>query len=137
MHLWNRLFLLLSVFVLSAGLVGPAVGADWFVAPSGSPTGNGTKDNPWDIETALRHPAAVQPGDNIWLRGGTYSGVFLSELTGTAAQPIVVRGEEVPASVYRVTAEKMELTLWYSRDDEWLALESVAKGGRIIRYELT
>jgi hypothetical protein len=29
------------------------------------------------------------------------------------------------------------LTLWYSPDDEWLALESVAEGGHIIRYELS
>ena len=52
-------------------------------------------------------------------------------------EPITVRGEEIDASVYRVTARGMELKLWYSPDDEWLALESVAKGGRIIRYELT
>jgi hypothetical protein len=29
------------------------------------------------------------------------------------------------------------LTLWYSPDDEWLALESVAKGGHILRYGLS
>jgi hypothetical protein len=31
----------------------------------------------------------------------------------------------------------MDITLWYSESAEWLALESVAKGGRIIRYELS
>ncbi len=66
------------------------------------------------------------------------SGEYLDvEIERVGEQPIVVRGEEIAASVYRVSAEKMELTLWYSPDDEWLALESVAKGGRIIRYELT
>ncbi len=66
------------------------------------------------------------------------SGEYLDvEIKQVGEQPIVVRGEEVAASVYRVSAKKMELTLWYSPDNEWLALESVAKGGRIIRYELT
>ena len=50
---------------------------------------------------------------------------------------LTVRGETVAANRYRVTAEKMNLTVWYSDDYEWLALESVAKGGNIIRYELS
>jgi len=66
------------------------------------------------------------------------SGEYLDvEVERVGQEPIVVRGEEVPASVYRITARKLELKLWYSQDNEWLALESVAKGGRILRYELT
>jgi hypothetical protein len=52
-------------------------------------------------------------------------------------EPVRVRGQNVDASVFRLTAKKLELKLWYSPNDEWLALESVADGGRIIRYELT
>jgi len=48
-----------------------------------------------------------------------------------------VRGEPVEARRFRLTAREVDLTLWYSLDDEWLALESVAKGGQIIRYELS
>lgn len=48
---------------------------------------------------------------------------------------IRLSGEEVTAERYRVTARNTDLTVWYSPDKEWLALESVAKGGRIIRYE--
>ncbi len=47
--------------------------------------------NPWALQTALAQPAAVHPGDTIWLRGGTYTGLFTSHLTGTSSQPIVVR----------------------------------------------
>ena len=66
------------------------------------------------------------------------SGEYLEvDVERAGEETIVVRGEEVAASVYRVNAEKMQLTLWYSPNDEWLALESVAKGGKIIRYELT
>jgi hypothetical protein len=48
-----------------------------------------------------------------------------------------VRGQLVIARRFRLTANDVDLTLWYSPDNEWLALESVAKGGRIIRYELS
>src|SRR5437016_4258294 len=70
--------------------------ADFFVSPSGSPSGNGSFANPWDLATALSGPAAVTPGSTIWLRGGTYTNPadprgFESKLTGTADTPIVVR----------------------------------------------
>lgn len=48
-----------------------------------------------------------------------------------------VRGQPVPATRFRLTAYEVDLTLWYSADDEWLALESVAQGGHVIRYELS
>ena len=48
-----------------------------------------------------------------------------------------VRGEPVQATRFRLEAYGVDLTLWYSSDDEWLRLESVAKGGHVIRYELT
>jgi hypothetical protein len=54
--------------------------------------GNGSEGRPWDLATALGHPAAVQPGDTIWVRGGTYGGSFVSTLAGTVSAPIVVRG---------------------------------------------
>lgn len=57
------------------------------------------------------------------------------ELLGN--ENLLVRGEPVEAQRYKVTARGFDLMVWYSTDDEWLALESVAKGGRIIRYELS
>jgi hypothetical protein len=44
------------------------------------------------LSKALSSTSPAQPGDTIWLRGGTYLGAFTSQLTGTAAAPIVVRG---------------------------------------------
>ncbi len=67
-------------------------------------------------------------------QSGEYLDVEVEELP---SESIAVRGEEVPARVFKVRAEKLELKLWYSDDDEWLGLESLAKGGRIIRYELS
>ena len=79
----------------------------FFVSPTGAPSGDGSFDNPWDLATALDGPAAVTPGSTIWLRGGTYAdgpyyGGYLSNLTGTAAAPVVVRqfpGERAPVTL--------------------------------------
>lgn len=63
----------------------------YFVSPQGKPTGDGSIQNPWDFQTALDHPAAVKPGDTIWVRGGTYLGPYGSSLNGTSSAPIKVR----------------------------------------------
>ena len=68
-----------------------ALATDYFVAPTGSAAGDGSFTSPWNLPTALAHPPAVQPGDTIWLRGGTYNGPFTSSLTGASGLPIVVR----------------------------------------------
>jgi hypothetical protein len=62
-----------------------------YVAPGGSPAGTGGADRPWDLATALSHPAAVRAGDTIWVRGGTYRGQFVSRLHGAHSAPVVVR----------------------------------------------
>jgi hypothetical protein len=67
---------------------------EFFVAPDGNPNGTGSRANPWDLATAFGRPAAVQPGDVIWLRGGTYgtgTTTYTSSLIGTADQPVTVR----------------------------------------------
>jgi hypothetical protein len=48
-----------------------------------------------------------------------------------------VRGQTVTAKRFKLIADEVDLTLWYSSENEWLALESVAEGGHIIRYELS
>jgi hypothetical protein len=68
----------------------------FYAAPNGTAGGSGSINSPWDLKTALGHPSAVNPGDTIYLRGGNYrfpssiSG-YTSDLTGTAASPIIVR----------------------------------------------
>jgi hypothetical protein len=66
-------------------------GRNYYVSPTGSASGDGSIGKPWDLQTALSQPSTVQPGDKIWLRGGTYTGVFNSYLNGDAANPIVVQ----------------------------------------------
>ncbi len=52
-------------------------------------------------------------------------------------EQLTVRGEAVEAAAYLLKTDRAELKVWYSANDEWLGLESTARGGRIIRYELT
>jgi hypothetical protein len=94
------LWALLSCIVLagaSASVVGVAMvqrngPRDFVVATTGSGSNAGSASSPWDLATALSHPAALRPGDRIWIRGGTYRGSYTSRLTGTAEAPIIVRG---------------------------------------------
>lgn len=83
---------------------------------------------------AYWNPAFLGQRKLLNAQSGEYLDVQVEDL---GREKIEVRGRNVDASVYRLTAKKLELKLWYSSSDEWLALESVAKGGRIIRYELT
>lgn len=59
------------------------------------------------------------------------------EVRERAEESIRIGGREVSAVPYEIKARGMEITVWYSPDNEWLALESVAKGDRILRYELS
>lgn len=66
----------------------------FYAAPQGSTAGDGSVRHPWDLATALAGGPArteVQPGDTIWLRGGTYRGSFRSTVAGRAGAPVVVR----------------------------------------------
>jgi hypothetical protein len=81
-------------FLLLAAVLGlsPLQATEFYVSPQGTPFGDGSIIRPWDLQTALNQPPAVQPGDTIWLRGGTYAAPRLaSSLTGTAGAPIIVR----------------------------------------------
>jgi hypothetical protein len=76
----------------------------------------------------LEQPRLLNP------QTGEYLEVEVEEL---GKDLLNVDGRQVPARSVRLTARQMDITIWYSENSEWLALESVAKGGRIIRYELS
>lgn len=81
-------------------------GGQFYVAVNGSPDGDGSIDNPWDLQTALYHPDKVSPGNTIWLRDGTYVGKFFSNLKGLPDAPITVRsypGEWARIDGYKTT----------------------------------
>ena len=66
--------------------------AGYYVATSGSSSGTGSVNSPWDLRTALAGASGrIQPGDTVWVRGGTYSGAFTSSVAGSPGQPVVIR----------------------------------------------
>lgn len=81
----------------------------------------------WD-PNFLQQPKLLNP------QTGEYLDVEVEKLD---AETLTVRGSVVDTSPYRIRARGIEVTVWYSPDNEWLALESVVKGGRKIRYELS
>lgn len=67
---------------------------DFYVAPTnlgGSPAGNGSIGSPWDLQTALNQPAALVPGKKVAMRGGAYSGNYISNTNGTPTAPVIFR----------------------------------------------
>lgn len=67
----------------------------------------------------------------------TQNGDYLEvEISEPEQEFLTVRGEKVTALKYRLAAGELDLQLWYSLDNEWLALESTTKGNRVLSYEL-
>lgn len=85
--------LLQVVFVMGVGQsVVSAEMSDLGLAFYASPNrtmGDGSISNPWDLLTALQ--STLPPGSTLYLRGGTYTGKFISNLRGSVGDPITVR----------------------------------------------
>ena len=94
----------------------PCFAAEYFVSPAGTPGGDGSKARAWDLQTALAQPAAVKPGDKIWLLGGKYVGAFESRLKGASAAPITVRQAPGERATIDCVSEKSAL---FSVSGEW------------------
>src|ERR1051325_454087 len=71
---------------------GPPTRLGYYVAPAGTPAGNGSAQRPWDLQYALSGAQGRgHAGGTVWLRGGTYHGAFRTVLDGTAGRWIVFR----------------------------------------------
>jgi hypothetical protein len=66
----NKLFLATVLCVIFCQV---AYGAKWHVTVEGTPSGNGSLDNPWDLSTAFNSDL-VGANDTIFVHGGTYVG---------------------------------------------------------------
>ena len=82
-------------------LLGPLTtyGADWYVGPSGTPDAQGTQQSPWDLASAVEGKHKIEPGDTLWILGGTYkhpdrklgSPGYVVRLAGQEGNPVHVR----------------------------------------------
>jgi hypothetical protein len=132
----------LKVFVLVLCLPGSAGSVradDWYVGPGGAPGGAGTKEAPWDIESALGGAQKIAPGDTVWLLGGTYKHPdrkggnlgYAVRLTGREDKPIQVRAArgERAAIDGGLTVSDPSAWLWI-RDLEILVSENLTRSRR-------
>jgi hypothetical protein len=103
----------LLVFVAAA----IAPGAEFFVSPEGTPQGNGSREKPWDLATALAHPDSLKPGDTLWLRGGVYRGGFASRLAGEKDAPITLR--QFPGERATIDCREESKSALFVVDGDW------------------
>src|ERR1019366_8308287 len=114
-----------------------AAATEYFAAPTGKPSGDGTISNPWDLDTALgspsgsQQPASVKPGDTIWLRGGTYipatDNGYISHVTGSPGSPIVVRNYNGERATLQAGTNAFVLAA-YGSDAWYWGLEAATAG---------
>jgi hypothetical protein len=90
-------------------------GSNFYVAVDGKRGGEGSFDDPWDLQTALDHPNVVQPGDTIWLGGGIYQGKYQSHLKGAEGNPIILR--QHPSERATISGEGLMLDI---QDSYWV-----------------
>ena len=110
---------------------------------SGAQTGSGFRvesdDYPVDLPKCVMtfaywNPIFLEQSRLLNPQTGEFVDVSVEAL---GEEMLEVRGQAVAATRFRLTAYEIDMTLWYSPDNEWLALESVAEGGHVIRYELS
>jgi hypothetical protein len=79
--------------IVRIGDFGSGTGTSYYVSATGSSGNSGTLASPWDLASVLNgtHTSTIQPGDIVWLRGGTYTGNFTSTLAGSSVSAIIVR----------------------------------------------
>lgn len=65
--------------------------ADYYAAPDARLRARGSREDPFDLASALAATNTIRPGDTLWLLGGTYRGAFESKLQGSDDNPVTIR----------------------------------------------
>lgn len=100
----------------------------WYVSPTGSASNAGTPGSPWDLATGLAGGPTgteVQPGDQVWLRAGTYgTGIetYTASVSGSAGQPVKVM--PFPGEMFAINCKQIDWTghdVWLWNDDRFNA----------------
>ena len=64
---------------------------------------------------------------------GEYTPVTITHLPDDT---MTISGKVLNAKKYKITGEKLEIYLWYTDQEQWLALESVVDDNMRVRYQL-
>jgi hypothetical protein len=82
---------------------------------------------------AYWNPAMLEQTRLLNSQDGEYVPVKIKD---AGMDSIVVRGVATPARRYELRSEKLSIDLWYSSQQEWLALESTTARGQKLIYRL-
>jgi hypothetical protein len=82
---------------------------------------------------AYWNPAMLQQTELLNSQDGKHVKV---KITDAGADTVVVRGVKTPARRYELRSEMLSIDLWYSEQQEWLALESKTERGQKLIYKL-
>jgi uncharacterized protein YjdB len=86
----------------------------YFVSPSGSSGASGSESSPLSLSAALSGGnGKISAGDTVWLRQGTYSGDFLTSLSGSSSAPIVFRQYPGERATINGTLTAMGSNVWF------------------------
>jgi hypothetical protein len=87
----------------------------WYVAPGGSASAAGTAAAPWSLAHALAGAGGrIQPGDTVWVRGGTYQlGTVTANVAGTASAPVIIRGYPGERASLKASLNVLGAHVWY------------------------
>src|SRR3712207_4466491 len=69
--------------------------ADYYVSPQGTADNDGSFTRPWNLAKAFGHGGldpGPKPGDTVWIRGGSYRGVYEVHSSGIPGRPVIYRG---------------------------------------------
>lgn len=92
--------------------------SQWFVATNGS--GNGSFTSPWSLASALTN-SAIQPGDTVWLRGGTY---FPTTTCLSYSNIVLVWVPTVAGTSNNLITYRSYSNEWAAIDREWIGAPS-------------
>jgi hypothetical protein len=78
------------LILLLLSIASSAFAANWYVRPTAQGAGTGSDwNNAWSMASVNSNQGLIQPGDTIWIAGGTYTGNgFNLTKSGTAATAI-------------------------------------------------
>jgi hypothetical protein len=82
---------------------------------------------------AYWNPRMLRQTRLLNVQTGEYANVTV---TPAGEELIPVRGQPTSTRRYALRGEKIAIDLWYSLDNDWLALESTTSGGRRVRYQI-
>jgi hypothetical protein len=97
-------------------------------------SGSVNNDLPACIMTfAYWNPEFLQADQLLNSQTGEYESVSIER---EGEDVLAIKGQDVQAVKYSLNLASGPISLWYAADDHrWLSLESIVKGGKVLRYE--